>query len=148
MRENCKNFMVAVLVAIMMMALFFWIDISRTDASTGLNMEGTTIKGYPCTDQNFPTFDRTDAQRIQNGTCYGRTDWIVIYGVGDDGWSLIEYPTSKGTKRGYCQTSNLFQNPDFSGTSGLVQSSITTYKKANCSSKYGTSTKNDRIFIV
>lgn len=119
------------------------------EASTGLAMNGNTIHGYPFSNSNFPVYNRTDGSKQKIGTCYGSSDWIIIHGVGVDGWSDIEYPVSGGrTKRGYCLSSYLFANPDFSGNTGLVQSNITTYRKENCSVKYGTSTKNDNVFIT
>lgn len=119
------------------------------EASTGLAMNGNTIHGYPFSNSNFPVYNRTDGSKRKIGTCYGGSDWIIIHGVGIDGWSEIEYPISGGrTKRGYCLSSYLFANPDFSGDTGLVRSNITTYRKANCSVKYGTSTKNDNVFIT
>lgn len=128
------------------MGTFFHTQIA--EASTGLKMNGNTIRGYAFSNSNFPVYDRTDAYKKKIGTCFGSSDLIIIHGVGIDGWSDIEYPISKGTKRGYCLSSYLFANPDFSGNTGLVQNNITTYRKANCNTKYGTTTKNDRIFIL
>lgn len=145
---NIKKVTSIVLAAVMAASVGFQSGKMDVQAATGLNMSGTTIRGYAYKNSNFPVYDRTDASKKQIGTCYGSEDWIIIYGVGQDGWAEIEYPAGNKTKRGYCRTENLFQNPDFSGDTGLVQGSIKIYKKSDCKSKYGASTKDDRVFIV
>lgn len=117
-------------------------------AATGLDMNGYTIKGYPYSDSHFPVYNSTGSGKRQIGTCYGNEDLITIHGVGSDGWSLITYPAGRTTKTGYCWTSYLFQNVDFSGSAGNVRSNITTYRKPGCGTKYGTSTTGDQVFIL
>ncbi len=117
-------------------------------AATGLNMNGFTIKGYPYSDRHFPVYNSTGSGKRQIGTCYGNEDWIVIHGVGSDGWSRITYPAGRSTKTGYCLTEYLFQNTDFDGAAGSVKSNITTYTKPGCATRYGTSTRGDTALIV
>lgn len=135
-------------------ALGIFPDISQptnTMAATGINMQGTTIKTYAYSNSNFPIYNRTSRNKTKIGTCYGKSDLITIHAVGTDGWSTVTIPvtgTSK-TKTGYCLTSYLFQNINFSGSTGTVQvSDITTYRKSDCSVKYGTTTKGDSVFIL
>lgn len=123
-------------------------DVQQAEAATGLNMGGFTIRCYPYTNSNFTVYNCTSDNRTKIGTCYGSSDLITISGVGTDGWSCITYPTSRGSKTGYCETYQLFANPDFAGTVGVVQNNITTYTKSGCSKKYGTTTKNDQVFIL
>lgn len=122
--------------------------LETAQAATGLNMNGQTIKGYPYSDSHFPVYDSTGSGKRQIGTCYGNEDLITIHGVGTDGWCRLTYPAGRSTKTGYCQTSYIFQNVDFSGSTGNVQSNITTYRKPGCRIKYGTSTRGDSVLIV
>lgn len=122
--------------------------IKVVSAATGLNMGGTTIRGYAYSNSNFAVYNRTDNYKRQIGTCYGSSDYITISGVGSDGWSKITYPAGSTYKTGYCQSSYLFQNINFSGSTGRVTQNITTYTKASCSSSFGTTTTGDYVFIV
>lgn len=118
-------------------------------AATGLNMNGFTIQGYPYSDSHFPVYNSTGAGKQQIGTCYGNEDFIIIHGVGSDGWSYITYPTgNNSTKTGFCWTEYLFQNTEFNGSVGTVQSNITTYSKPECGTRYGTTTRGDTVLIV
>lgn len=123
-------------------------SLETTLAATGLDMNGYTIKGYPYSDSHFAVFDSTGSGKRQIGTCYGDEDLITIHGVGGDGWSHITYPAGRSTKTGFCRTEYLFQNADFDGSVGNVQSNITTYRKPGCGTKYGTSTRGDTVIIV
>lgn len=146
-KGSILNKIVSILTAFMVM--FSGLSITTTvQAATGLNMSGTTIRGYAYSNNNFPVYNSTGSGKKQIGTCYGSSDLLTIKGVGRDGWSCITYPAGRTTKTGYCQTVYLFQNPNFSGTTGKVQSNITTYKKSNCRSSYGTTSKGDVVFIV
>lgn len=122
--------------------------LKTVQAATGLNMNGYTILGYPYSDSHFPVYNSTGSGKSKIGTCYGNEDEITVHGVGSDGWSLITYPAGKSTKTGYCRTEYLFQNTDFNGSVGTVQSNITTYRKPGCGTKYGTTTRGDTVLIV
>lgn len=118
------------------------------EAATGLDMKGLTIQGYAYTDKNFPVYDSTGSGKKQTGVCYGKSDYIIISGVGTDGWSRITYPVTNGTKTGYCWTEFLFQNTQFQGKTGKPESNITTYCKPDCKKSYGKLMINDNTFVI
>lgn len=144
-RNKIVAFMLAFALAAISMNYNFT---TLVQAATGLNMNGTTIKGYAYSNSNFSVYDRTDNYKRKIGTCYGSSDLITISGVGSDGWSKITYPAGRTYKTGYCQSSYLFQNTNFDGNAGRVNQNITTYTKSNCSYRYGTTTTGDNVFIV
>lgn len=150
---NKKNQVIKLMLSfIMVIGMLGGIKITKNAmAATGLNMAGTTIKMYPYSNSNFALYDRTSGNKKKIGTCYGKSDQITIRAVGTDGWSTVTIPVTgtARTKTGYCLTSYLFQNINFGGATGIVQSAgITTYRKYDCKTTYGTAAKNDRVFIL
>lgn len=106
------------------------------------------IKGYAYSDAHFAVYKNTSTSSGKVGTCYGDEDQITIHELRDNGWAKISYPTSKGSKTGFCQSKYLLINTSFSGAKAQADSKITTYTKPNCGTSYGYVDVGDKCYVV
>lgn len=106
------------------------------------------IKGYADTNSNFKVYADRSTSSTKVGTAYGSTDELKITKLYSDGWAKIEYPTSNGTKTGYCKTSYLLCKTTFSDSKAAATTDIKAYKKDDCKSKFGTIYAGDKCYII
>lgn len=106
------------------------------------------IKGYADTNSNFKVYTDRSTSSTKVGTAYGSTDELKITKLYSDGWAKIEYPTSNGTKTGYCKTSYLLCKTTFSDSKAAATKDIKAYKKDDCKEKYGSVYAGDKCYII
>jgi len=104
--------------------------------------------GYAVSDKDFAVYSERTDRSEQIGIAFGSSDEIVIHGIYTDGWIKIEYPTSHGTKIGYCEADYLFADGNFADTVCIAGKEIVAYKKADCSVRFGSISESDKCYIV
>ena len=68
------------------------------------------LYGYPCAEEDFLAYE---ADRTTRSGSIWTTDDCIIHAIYADGWCLVTYPVSGGTRTGYARLSNFVYQPEF-----------------------------------
>ncbi len=134
------------LVGFMLFLICVTVNLLPVKAATETNQVPITCYTIPT--GNVNTYDLINGVYSYTGYITGSTDKCVIQQVRSDGYCKVKYPTSRGYRTAYTQSSNFFSNINFSKGTIQLGTSKTVYRRSNLSQSLGTVYSNDNVTVV
>ncbi len=103
------------------------------------------LKAYTISQNNVKTYKSIGGEK--SGSIFGSSDLCTIKAF-YDGWVLVNYPTSKGTKDAYCPVGEFIADPGFGQWSTTAGSNITAYRRSSGNETIGEVFSGDQVTVV
>lgn len=104
------------------------------------------IIAYTISNGNVNTYKSVNG--AYSGYISGASDLCNILEVYDSGWCKVSYPTSRGAKTAYTQTSNFFGDTNFSNAYVKLGKNMTVYRKSSGNQRIGSVYSSDSVLIT
>lgn len=144
MKSKMKKLGCKLLALIMLLTLFAAHQTQMAQAAATTNR--VPIICYTISTGRVSTY--RSAGGAYSGYIDGAADQVRILNVYSNGWSKVKYPTARGYKTAYTQSSNLFSNTDFSNSTITIGQRKTVYRRSNLSQSLGTVYADDKVVVI
>lgn len=128
------------------LAFILCMQVYQVDVMAATTFSSTSITAYTQSTERVKTYEEVNG--AYSGYIEGALDECELLEIYENGWCKVGYPTARGKKEAFTQTSNFFVNTDFSSMTMQLGSNKDVYRRSDLSQKFGTVYGTDQIFVV